>query len=81
MNYSSLPNLTPEQQSALLRAAGEKLHTDPAELEKALKSGKFNAFIRPGNPAVERFLNDPKALEALLSDPKAQAVIQKLMGR
>ncbi len=81
MNNPSFPNLTPEQQSALLRAAGEKLHMDPADLESALKSGKFSRFIRPGDPAVERFLNDPKAREALLSDPKAQAVIRKLMGR
>ena len=81
MNHSFLPNLTPEQQAALLRAAGEKLQMDPTELEVALKNGKFNRFIRPDDPAVARFLNDSKARDALLSDPKTQAVIKKLMGR
>lgn len=81
MNNPSLPNLTPEQQTALLRAAGEKLRMDPSELEAALKSGKFNRFIRSDDPAVARFLNDSKARDALLSDPKAQAVIRKLIGR
>lgn len=79
MNYNNgIPNLTPAQQQALLQTAGQKLGINPAELEAAIKSGKFNSF---GNAdQVSRIANDPKALERLLSDPKAQAVIKKVMG-
>lgn len=79
MNYNNgIPNLTSAQQQALLRVAGEKLGINPAELEAAVKNGKFNSF---GNASqVEKIANDPKALEKLLSDPKAQAVIKKVMG-
>lgn len=79
MNPSSFPNLTPEQQKTLLQTASQKLNVDPAELENALKSGKFSRVL-PQNFPIERYLSDQKAVETALSDPKAQAIIKKLMG-
>lgn len=77
-NFNGAPNLTPAQQQALLNAASKKLGMSPAELENAVRSGKLNSLGSASQ--LERFANDPKALEKLLSDPKAQAVIKKAMG-
>ena len=79
MNQPSFPNLTPEQQKLLLQTAGQKLNISPDELEAALKSGKFSRVL-PQNFPIERYLNDTKAVEAALSDPKTQAIIKKPMG-
>ena len=72
--------LTPQQQSALLDAASRKLGIDRSALEQAVNSGQLDSLQQKAGPQLSRYLNDPRALETLLSTPQAQAALKKLMG-
>ncbi len=73
-------NLTPQQQQALINAASQKLGIAPEQIAAMLQSGKAEELaVRAGVP-VQQYANNPAAIERLLSDPAARAVIKKLMG-
>ena len=73
-------NLTPEQQNLLLSAASQKLGISREKLENAAKNNDLGVFGKVATPKVQQYVNDPKALEKFLSDPKNQAIIKKLIG-
>ena len=67
-------NLTPQQQQALINAASQKLGINPEQIAAMLQSGKAEELAaRAGVPVSA-------AIERLLSDPAARAIIKKLMG-
>ncbi|HXK78018.1 MAG TPA: hypothetical protein PKY19_06025 [Oscillospiraceae bacterium] len=72
--------LTPAQQQMLLKLAGEKLGINPADLEQAIRSNSFDSLKKRAGPRIDGMLSDPKALEALLNDPKTIALLKKLAG-
>ena len=72
--------LTPAQRQALLKLAGEKLGINPNDLEQAVRNNAFDSIKKRAGPKVDGMLSDPKALEALLNDPKTIALLKKLAG-
>ncbi len=77
---NNIPNLTPAQQQALIKMASEKLGMAPQNLEAAIKNGNINTLGSKAGIQIDKYMNDPKAIEKLLSDPKAQAMIKKMIG-
>ena len=77
---NNMPNLTPAQQQALLKMASEKLGMDQSKIEAAIRSGNAGALGNRAGIQIEKYLNDPKAVERILSDPQAQAMIKKMIG-
>ena len=45
-----------------------------------LQSGKAEELAARAGVPVQQYANNPAAIERLLSDPAARAVIKKLMG-
>lgn len=77
---NNIPNLTPAQQQALLKMASEKLGMKQSKIESAIRSGNVNALGNRAGIQIEKYLNDPKAVEKILADPNAQAMIKKMIG-
>lgn len=73
-------NLTPQQQQALINAASQKLGIAPEQIAAMLQSGKAEELAARAGVPVQQYANNPSAIERLLSDPAARAVIKKLMG-
>lgn len=73
-------NLTPQQQQALINAASQKLGIAPEQIAAMLQSGKAEELAARAGVPVQQYTNNPAAIERLLSDPAARAVIKKLMG-
>lgn len=73
-------NLTPQQQQALINAASQKLGITPEQIAAMLQSGKAEELAARAGVPVQQYANNPAAIERLLSDPAARAVIKKLMG-
>ena len=73
-------NLTPQQQQALINAASQKLGIAPEQIAAMLQSGKAEELAARAGVPVQQYANKPAAIERLLSDPAARAVIKKLMG-
>lgn len=73
-------NLTPQQQQALINAASQKLGIAPEQIAAMLQSGKAEELAARAGVPVQQYVNNPAAIERLLSDPAARAVIKKLMG-
>lgn len=77
---NNIPNLTPAQQQALLKMASEKLGMEQSKIESTIRSGNVNALGNRAGIQIEKYLNDPKAVEKILADPNAQAMIKKMIG-
>ncbi len=77
-------NLSPDQVDSLLRMAGEKLGTDPNQLRQQLESGSLGNILGkmdPGSAAqVNKVLQDPQALQQMLSSQKVQVMLKALLG-
>lgn len=73
-------NLTPAQQQALINAAAEKLGVSREQIVSMLQSGNAESLANKAGIPIQQYLNNPAAIERLLSDPAARAVIKKLMG-
>ena len=73
-------NLTPQQQQALINAASQKLGVSREQIVAMLQSGKVEGLASKAGFPVQQYMNNPAAIERLLSDPAAQAAIKKLMG-
>lgn len=73
-------NPTPQQQQALINAASQKLGISPEQIAAMLQSGKAEELAARAGVPVQQYANNPAAIERLLSDPAARAVIKKLMG-
>lgn len=73
-------NLTPQQQQALINAASQKLGIAPEQIAAMLQNGKAEELAARAGVPVQQYVNNPAAIERLLSDPAARAVIKKLMG-
>ena len=78
-------NLSDEKVNSLLQIAAKKLGKDPEELKTQLQSGSLDNLTQNMNPkASQQFqslLSNPKAAEAMLSDPKVQTMISALLGK
>ncbi len=81
---NNTPDLSPDKMEQLLQLAGKKMGTDPRKLQQQLEQGAFDDAIRGLNQNQQamfhQVLQDPKALEQLLSTPKAQQLLRTLMG-
>jgi len=81
---NNTPNISKETLDQMLNMAGRKMGTDPMKLKEQLEKGAFHEAlgkIPPRQSAqINQVLNDPKALEQLLSSPKAQQMLRGLMG-
>ncbi len=68
----------------MLKTASQKLGTDPENLKKAAASGKIKDILKNiGNEKakeVEKILSNKEAASKLLSTPKAQQLLKKLLG-
>lgn len=73
-------NLTPQQQQELINAASRQLGISREQIIAMLQSGKAESLANKAGFPIQQYINNPVAIERLLSDPAAQAVIKKLMG-
>lgn len=73
-------NLTPQQQQELINAASRQLGISREQIIAMLQSGKAESLANKAGFPIQQYINNPAAIERLLSDPAAQAVIKKLMG-
>ena len=73
-------NLTPQQQQELINAASRQLGISREQIIAMLQSGKAESLASKAGFPIQQYINNPAAIERLLSDPAAQAVIKKLMG-
>lgn len=73
-------NLTPQQQQELINAASRQLGISREQIIAMLQSGKAESLASKARFPIQQYINNPAAIERLLSDPAAQAVIKKLMG-
>ena len=73
-------NLTPQQQQELINAASRQLGISREQIIAMLQSGKAESLSSKAVFPIQQYINNPAAIERLLSDPAAQAVIKKLMG-
>ena len=79
-------NLTHKNNSAadsLINAVAKNLGCSPKELKAQLQSGELEKKIRSAAPGSQlsgaaALLNDPAAMQKLMSDPKAAELIRKL---
>lgn len=66
----------------LMSAASKQLGCTPSELSRKLKSGELEQSIRsssdPNMAAIKKVLNDPKAMNSFLNDPRTAELMQKL---
>lgn len=72
-------NLSPAQQEALINAASQKLGINREQIISMLKSGRVEGLAGKAGFPLQQYMNDPAAIERLLSDLSAQAIIKKLM--
>lgn len=72
-------NLSPAQQEALINAASQKLGINREQIISMLKSGRVEGLASKAGFPIQQYMNNPAAIEQLLSDPAAQAIIKKLM--
>ncbi len=77
-------NMSPEQLSALLKAAAKTTGTDINAMKSAVESGNINSLLGALRPEdsekVQKILSDKGAAEKLLSTPQAQELLKKIMG-
>lgn len=77
-------NLDSKKLDELLGIAGRKLGADPQKLKSQLEQGAFDDVIKNLNSKqsnqLGQLLNNPKALEMMLSTPQAQKLLRDLMG-
>lgn len=75
-------NLSQDKVNALLGMAAKKLGKSPDELKKQLQSGDLNSLAQNmdanASGQINKVLNDPKALEALLQNEKIKALLGSL---
>ncbi len=68
----------------MLNKASQKLGTDPENLKKAAESGNINDLLKnigaKEAQKVEQILSNKEAASKLLSNPKAQQLLKKLLG-
>lgn len=69
---------------AMLEKASQKLGTDSEKLKSAASKGKISDLLKNlGNKEAQRvtnILSDKEATKKLLSTPKAQQLLKKLLG-
>lgn len=77
-------NLTEEQTRRLLNLAGEKLGTDPAQLQSRLEQGSLDGVLggldEEKRARLSGLLADPEALRQTLSSPAVRAMLKNLLG-
>ncbi len=68
----------------MLKKASQKLGTNPENLKKAASSGNVNDLLKnigtKEAQKVEQILSNKEAASKLLSTPKAQQLLKKLLG-
>lgn len=68
----------------MLKKASQKLGTDPENLKKAASDGNINNLLKnigtKEAQKVEQILSNKEAASKLLSTPKAQQLLKKLLG-
>lgn len=68
----------------MLKKASQKLGTDPQNLRKSMANGNLNNLLKSigTNEAqkIEQILSNKEAATKLLSTPKAQQLLKKLLG-
>lgn len=86
-NQNNDLNPNPAVLNDLLNAAAKKLGCSPQQLKKNLESGNLGQGIAAqgkANPTLgelNRLMNDPAAIQKLMSDPKAAELLKKLSGK
>ncbi len=69
---------------AMLEKASQKLGTDSEKLKSAASKGKISDLLKNlGNKEAQKvtnILSDKEATKKLLSTPKAQQLLKKLLG-
>lgn len=80
MNNFNLPD---DKKDALLGMLGQKLGQDPKQLQQQLEAGKLDNIMGNMDPKaagqVNQLLQNPKALEAMLSNEKVKNMIAGLL--
>ena len=76
-------NLSPEQLSKLLGAAGGQLGMDPGQLKQQIESGNLSDITSKLTPEqsaqMGQLLSDPAAVQKLLSNPQVAGFLQNFM--
>lgn len=78
-----LGNLSPDQISKLLGIAGDKLGMQPDQIKNQIESGNLSELTNKLTPEqsqqMSQLLNDPAAVQKLLSNPQVAGFIQTFM--
>lgn len=75
--------LTPEQLNALIQYASKKLGITPEQLSKTVEGdiGQLASKVSKEDAAkFQALVGDKDKLESMLKSPKAQQIIEKLLG-
>ena len=68
----------------MLKKASQKLGADPEDLKKAASKGNIKALLKnigtKEAQKIEQVLSNKEAASKLLSTPKAQQLLKKLLG-
>lgn len=78
-------NFSQEQLNRLLGVAGKKMGIDPENLKTQMESGKLDGILQglsgDQRDKISGLMNDPAAMQQLISDPKVQQLLKGLMGK
>lgn len=77
-------NIDNDQLQKLLNTVSKRLGTNPQQLRNAAETGKIQESIgnisKKDADKIQKILSDKDATSKLLSTPKAQQLLKKLMG-
>ncbi len=78
-------NFSDNQLNRLMQMAGKKMGTDPEKLKQQMESGNMDAIFKNLNEnqraQLMNFMNNPQAIEQLMSNPKIQTLLKDLMRK
>lgn len=78
-------NFSQEQLNRLLGVAGKKMGIDPENLKTQMESGKLDGILQglsgDQRDKISGLMNDPAAMQQLISDPKVLQLLKGLMGK
>lgn len=78
-------NLSQEQMNRLLGVAGKKMGIDPENLKAQMDSGQLDGILQglsgDQREKISGLMQNPAAMQQLISDPKVQQLLKGLMGK
>ncbi len=78
-------NLSQKQMELLMSLASKKMGKNPEQMRQQLQSGDLQGLLgglpQGQQQRIQQLMNDPAAIQQLISNPKVQQLLQGLMGK